>query len=137
MDRELYFVPEHDCYVVRWIANITKQGSIEHWRDLIEQPRFRPELAALHDMRKVEARRDREETVELGETYRRDVEPHVGFGRVAILVAHPETYERAQHLTNMLELAGTLISYSEQDAMEWVGRPADFALPYPPPEVIP
>ena len=130
MDRELYFVPEHTCYIVRWIADITGDALLEHWRDLVERPEFDPCLVALHDFRGIEVRRGKTATIVVGEIYRRDVEPRVGFGRAAIIVDDAAKFERANHLISMLELDGTLVSYSEQEAKTWVGLPGDFALPY-------
>lgn len=130
MDRELYFLPEHGCYVVRWTARITKDTSIEHWRDLVERPEFTPELAALHDFRAADVHPDRKGTIEVGHVYRREIEPRVGFGRVAIMVATGEAFAAAERLINLLELDGTLISYDESDAKAWIGLPRDFDLPY-------
>ena len=131
MNRVLFFAPEHACYVVRWTASLTKEASVAHWQDLVERPEFSPGLAALHDMRGVTIPRSYEETAEVGKIYRRDIEPRVGFGRVALLVDDADNFGQAERLTNALELAGTLVTYSEREAREWVGLPTDFELADP------
>jgi len=134
VDRELHFLPEYGCYAVRWTSNLSGESLVAHWRDIVERPEFKPDFAALHDLRGVEVRPGKQGAVEVGEIYRRDVEPRVGFGRAAILVASADAFDYAVHLVELLELEGALIGYDEREAKAWVGLPRDFTLPYPSPE---
>jgi len=134
MDREIYFVHQHRCYVVRWIADPSEESSREHWKALTEHPEFEPGHAALHDFRGRNPRGGYEEAQEGRDTYVRDVAPHVGDGRVAMLVDSPMAYGQARMIAIMLALEETsLVTYSEEDAKEWVGLSADYEFPYPTP----
>jgi hypothetical protein len=106
----------------------------EHWTGLLDHPEFEPGQAALHDLRGRKARGDYEDVFTQGEVYRRDVEPRVGTGRMAILVDSAVTYGQGRQVTTMLDLEdSSLVTYSEEEAKTWVGLPADYELPYPSP----
>ncbi|MGH0030420.1 MAG: hypothetical protein ACQGVC_11565 [Myxococcota bacterium] len=130
MDRELYFIADRGCYVVRWMADVSDGSATRHWQELIGNARFRPGLAALHDVRGHAIELGRQSLRDEAEAYRAEVEPRVGFGRVAILVDDPEMHRRAERLVRMLELHGARVTFSETEAKEWVGLPPDQPLPY-------
>jgi hypothetical protein len=130
MDREIYFFDQYRCYVVRWISDISRDGVIQHWEALIQDPRFQPGYAALHDARGRAPKASWSDLREGTERYRVAVEPRVGFGRVAILVDAEDVRAQALRLLELLELEGAIVTASEAEARSWVGLPLDLPLPY-------
>jgi len=131
MTRELHFIHECRCYVVRWLSNPSIAAARDHWQSLIEDPEFELGYSALHDMRGREFTKTYEETVSERDVYRRDVEPRVGDGRTAILVDSVATYGQARQMTLMLNLEdSSVVTYSEEEAKRWVGLPAEYVFPY-------
>ena len=131
MNRELYFYHDLQCYVVRWVGDLSTEAMTVHWRDLLDQPDYRPEHAGLHDVRGREINAGYSDTVESREIYERDVAPRVGGGRVAILVDNAAAFGTGRQLTVMTGLEdASLVTYSEEDAKKWIGLASDFALPY-------
>jgi len=131
MVRELYFFPESHCYVVRWIVDPTKEAMLSHWHDLLEDPEYNPDFAALHDLRNRTIKGEYADTVESRDAYTRDVAPEVGGGRVAVLVDTAAAYGSGRQLTVMTGLEDdSLVTYSEEEAKRWIGLSEDHALPY-------
>jgi hypothetical protein len=131
MVRELYFYPESHCYVVRWVADLTKEAMVDHWRDLLGDPDYRPDQAALHDVRNRAIKGEYADTVESRDTYQREVAPKTGSGRVAVLVDNAAAFGSGRQLTVMTGLEEeSLVTYSEQEAKRWIGLDAALVLPY-------
>lgn len=130
VDREIYFFEEYGCYVVRWLADITLEGTLGHWRSLLADERHRPGLGALHDGRGRSPKFSWKELREGARSYREAVEPAVGFGPVALLLDRGKLFREASRGVSLLELEGALVTDSERDAKECVGLPSDFRLPY-------
>lgn len=131
MARELHFYHEFRCYVVHWTADLSKEAIAAHWRDLLEQPDYRPDHSALHDLRRCEITSGYAETLESRELYQREVAPKVGRSRVAILVDNAVAFGTGRQITMMTGLEDdSLVTYSVEDAKKWVGLGPDFALPY-------
>lgn len=86
MDREVYFFEDRSCDVVCWSSDVRGKSLLEHWEALLQDPRFRPSFAALHDARGRSLDVDWSDARLKAHTYRAEVEPQVGFGRLAILV---------------------------------------------------
>ncbi len=62
--------------------------------------------------------------------YRSEIEPAVGFGRLAILVDSKRLFDGAERMVAMLELGGSFVTESEAEAKRWVGLPPDLPFPY-------
>lgn len=131
-ERELHFYEEVGCYVVRWLSDFSQGSLARHWAALVEDPRLRPGMAALHDARGCQVKAGRSALGEGARLYRREVEPRVGFGRVALLVDDDGTLADARRLTELLELEGALVTTSESEAKAWVGLERNLPLPYRP-----
>jgi hypothetical protein len=132
LDRELHFVQAYRCYVVRWLSDPSVESSREHWRSLLEHPEFEPGFAALHDLRGRGTDRGYESLVEARGIYASQVAPHVGDGRVSLLVDSVLGFGLARQMTILLDLEESArVTYSEEEAKTWIGLPADFPLPYP------
>lgn len=129
MGREVHWFDEHSCYVVRWSATATPESLLEHWKSVAEDPRFEPGLAALHDCRGFAVVLPRDLMRDSAHVYRAEVEPRVGFGRVAILADNQESQENAQRMLDLLELEDAIVTTSEAEARDWVGLPADVFVP--------
>jgi hypothetical protein len=132
VDWELQFVHPHRCYIVRWLVDLSRERTREYWKALIANPEFQPGYAVLHDLRGRSIRRGFEDTAIQRDIYRREVAPHVGEGRAALLVDSAMAYSQEKLLTLMLGMEDTvLVTYSEDEARRWVGLPADHPLPAP------
>jgi len=130
MGRELHLFEAHDCYVVRWTGGVSSGALLDHWVAVVEDPRIEAGFAALHDARGCAFKLEDGELASDARTYRADVEPELGFGRVAILSDDAGVRRGAQRLVTMLELEGALVTDDEAAARAWVGLPAGVALPY-------
>jgi hypothetical protein len=129
MARELTFVPDRHCYLVRWRGDVTPEDSRRHWQALVDDPRFQRGFAALHDVRGCNLLRDFESAQRVRLVYRGYAE-RLGDARLAVLVDSPRQYGMERQLMTMLGVEDLgLVTYDEAEAKAWVGLPADFPLP--------
>jgi len=130
MPRELHFLPDHRCYLVRWRGDMTPADTRQHWRDLLDDPRHESGLAALHDLRDCRLLRDFSGAKEEQGAYRK-LADGFGMARVAMLVGSPLQYGMARQLMTLLDFDDlALVTYDEADAKAWIGLAADYPLPY-------
>lgn len=129
MDREIHWFEEHSCYVVRWSDAATPASLAQHWDSIVADPRFQPGFAALHDCRAFVFALAPNQMRDQAHAYRAEIEPQVGFGRVAILVEGQASRDAAQRMINLLELEDAIVTTSEAEARNWVGLPADVFVP--------
>lgn len=127
---QLAFHQDHGCYVRRWVGHTPTEDVVLYWKALVNNPRWTPELHALHDMRDIMIIQTWQSII--GRAADFNVKVPEGPGKSALLVKQDHAFgTRRQRLAiDSLEEAVTIVTSSEREARDFVGLPADVPL-YP------